>query len=45
MSLTQRYYRHSLTQYVGEFIKKRNLEIDAVDSEHMFRLEEIRGEI
>lgn len=38
MSLTQRYYRHSLSQYVREFIKKRNCEIDAVDSEHMFRL-------
>lgn len=44
-SITERYYRYALTQYVREFIKKRNVEISAVDSEHMFELEEIRGEI
>jgi hypothetical protein len=45
LSLTHRYYRHALTQYVRQFIRKRNLEIEAVDSEHMFKLEEIRSEI
>lgn len=45
LSITERYYRYALTQYVREFIRKKNVEINAVDSEHMFELEEIRNEI
>ena len=45
LSLIQRYYRYSLAQYVTAFISKKNYEISAVDSEHMFKLEEIRAEI
>jgi hypothetical protein len=45
LSLTQRYYRYCLTQYVSRFIRKKNYEIDAVDSEHMFKLEDLRVEI
>jgi hypothetical protein len=45
LSLTQRYYRYCLTQYVARFIRGKNYEIAAVDSEHMFTLEDLRGEI
>jgi hypothetical protein len=45
LSLTQRYYRYCLTQYVARFIRKKNYEIDAVDSEHMFKLEQLRAEM
>ena len=45
LSLIQRYYKYCLAQYVAAFIDKKNYEISAVDSEHMFKLEEIRVEI
>lgn len=45
LSLTLRYHSYCLTHYVARFIRKKNYEIDAVYSEHMFKLEELRSEM
>lgn len=45
LTLLDRFYCHWLTHFLKKYILKRNQEIAAVESEHMFKLEELREEI
>lgn len=45
LTVLQRFYNHWLIHYVKGYISKRNREIAAVESEHMFKLEALREEM
>lgn len=45
LSIIQRFYAFWLSHYVKKYVNKRNQEMDAVESEEMFRLELLKEEM